>query len=109
MELSTKTRIFFRIMVYFAYAGYIVSFFKIKDVNTDYIDALNNWTRLFVGVMLLLIFNPIFTVITNEKFKRELALYAGIFMVTSSVLYETYAEEIKNGIKHKLLLLSGKE
>ena len=66
---------------------FILSIFGIYFINEKYVTILNSIYHLYIGVFLLLRFNPYISYNrdpNDNKFNRELAFSAGLYLVISS-------------------------
>lgn len=93
----------FRWSSFVIYILYIFAFFQLNINSPKYIQTLQKIIQAFVAIMLILIFNPIKPFFNkNYEFNREIAFYSGIFMLTSSILYNYFFKDIVDDVKDKV-------
>ena len=71
-------------MTYIVYILYIVMFFHISDKAPQYLQTLNYFRQLFVGLMLIFIFNPLRKKIKFTDFHQKLIFSSAIFLLIPS-------------------------
>jgi hypothetical protein len=71
----------FLIVNYIVYVLYVVVYLGIWSGAPKYLEYLRTLLKLYVGCMLVYLFNPLFTV-TSSVVSRDVAFSAGIFVLT---------------------------
>lgn len=79
---------------YSLYALYIIAYFGLWDKAPVYLEQLDYYLKLLIGLLLVIFFNPIFGKNTFTVFHRNVAFSAGFFLLTTMTLA---------GIKHEFM------
>ncbi len=72
----------FLIANYVVYCLYVVAYFGIWRKAPEYLEYLRTLLKLYVGVVLVLTFNP-FISMSSSGMNKQIAFSAGIFILTS--------------------------
>ena len=86
----------FIIATYTVYILYVVAYLGIWREAPEYLEYLRTLLKLYVGCMLVYLFNPLFTV-TSSGVSREVAFSAGIFILTGLSLDQVL--NVKNALR----------
>ena len=71
-------------MTYLVYILYIIAFFHISDKAPHYLEMLNYFRQLFVGLLLIFIFNPLRKKIIFTDFHQKIIFTSAIFLLIPS-------------------------
>jgi hypothetical protein len=71
----------FVIANYFVYFLYVVAYLGIWREAPEYLEYMRTLLKLYVGVVLVLTFNP-FMPVSSSVMNRQIAFSAGIFVLT---------------------------
>ena len=83
----------FLIANYVVYILYVVAYLGIWREAPEYLEYLRTLLKLYVGCMLVYLFNPLFTV-TSTGVSRDVAFSAGIFILTGLSL-----DKVQNALR----------
>jgi hypothetical protein len=72
---------YFLVLNYVVYFLYIVAYLGIWNRAPEYLDYLRTLLKLYVGIVLVLTFNP-FINLSSGIMNRQIAFSAGIFILT---------------------------
>ena len=93
--------ILYRVLLVLLYLFYVMTFLNIGDKSPKYAEDLNNYVRIFIGSVLLVVFNPVFP-LQITGFYKEIAFSAGIFLLTSTAFFSYFREKIDEIVDSKL-------
>lgn len=90
---------FYYLIKYLIYIFYIISFLNIWNRAPDYLNYLLNLWQIFVGFILIALYNPYYRLIGN-KIKYDVAYNAGFLIILTLItkLFGSYNDIIKNVI-----------
>lgn len=71
------------ITLYISYFLYGIALFGIWDKAPEYYESLNYYLKIYVSLILIYFFNP-FSKEKMNKFHREVAFSAGVFLITTT-------------------------
>lgn len=78
-----------RLYIFAIYASYVLFFaalFGVWSYAPKYLDTVENWLQLYVGVFLALRFNPLWGKKTFDSFDRRIVFSSALFLLASSSL-----------------------
>ncbi len=77
----------FNYLTYFTYFLYIVILFGLWGANhaEKYLDIVNYWREIIIGILLIYFFHPFRTLKFND-FHRKVAFNSGIFILGATIL-----------------------
>jgi len=104
--MSTLTKNTYRTLTYSIYALYILIFLGLWGGAPQYLDDLNYYLKVFVGIVLTYTFNPFYK-IKFDKIHRDIAFTAGFLLITSTSLnsFKERTEELIKRLKRKLIFI----
>lgn len=94
MKFYEKT---YFIILYTSYILYAITIFGIWDKAPEYYESLNYYLKIYVSIILIYFFNPFFKQEMN-KFHRDVAFSAGIFLLTTTSI-TSFIKNIKTSEK----------
>lgn len=95
MELNGWER-FYYIFKYSIYFLYGVTFFKLWDKSSTYLDLFNYFWQLILGLILIILYNPFIYI--KSHIRQDAVFTAGFMLITTSnlLLLKQYGTEIWN-------------
>lgn len=97
MNNSEFTRKIYRTLTYSIYIIYVLLFLGIWNSAPEYLDDLNYYLKIFVSLVLLYTFNPLYN-IKFDKIHKDIAFSAGILLIASTSL-KAFQNRISNTYK----------
>ena len=91
----------FDITVYISYALIILSYLGLSRYNPAFLDDINNYTRIYICLFLLWRFNPFRHLDKFTNLDRKIAVSAGVFILTTTVL-NNYLTTFTNKISSRI-------
>jgi hypothetical protein len=80
----------FYILLYLSYLLYFLAYFRLFNYDSKYLEILDELTKFYVIIFLLIRFNP-FRKIKFTEFDREVIFSSALFLLTTTA-FNSYIE-----------------
>lgn len=94
MDITKKL---YRTFIYGIYILYVVVFLGLWSNAPSYLNDLNYYLKIFVGLILVYVYNPIYKM-RLDNIHKEISFSAGILLLTSTSL-DAFQKRITNTYK----------
>lgn len=83
-------------ITYSIYILYFVIYFRLWNTAPQYLDDLNYYLKIFVGIVLVITFNP-FIRFRPSSIHRNISFSAGLLLLTSTTL-SAFSNRVNNTV-----------
>jgi hypothetical protein len=102
MNIESFQRTGWKYTVYILYILYFLTLFGLSRAAPQYLETVNNSLRTYVGLFLIIRYNPFVKIAKFSDFDREIIFSSGIFMLLSTAFGNYIKDKFKPKLEKKL-------
>jgi hypothetical protein len=102
MNIESIQKTGWRYTVYILYILYFLTLFGLSRAAPQYLESVNNSLRTYVGLFLIVRYNPFVKLVKFTDFDREIIFSSGIFMLLSSAFGKYIKDKFKPKVEKRL-------
>lgn len=94
----------FNYFIFLSYALYFIILFGLSTSAPQYLDTMQYWVKIYIGLFLVIRFNY-FTKISFNELDKKIAFSAGLFLLATTFISQitaSYLKEIQQYFLNKL-------